>query len=90
MQFVLPYKMPTLYLSFGFCIRYHAANVITGFRINHDCLKEIEAFYSQKKRAKRTHVKGMDEFLNIELPELGKKQQSEKERSMSKRRSGCR
>lgn len=64
-QFFLPHKTPTSYLSQGFYTWYHATNVIIDFRINHDCLKEIESFYSKKRGAKRTRVKGIDEFLSL-------------------------
>lgn len=33
--------------------------------MNNDCMKEIKAYYSKKKSAKRTHLRGMDEFLNL-------------------------
>lgn len=31
----------------------------------HDCMREIEAYYSQKKTDKRMRLIGMDEFLNL-------------------------
>lgn len=34
--------------------------------INHSYCKEIYAFYSQRKGAKRVCVKGLDEYLDVE------------------------
>lgn len=64
-QFILPHKMPNLSISLGFCTWYHTANAITGFCMNHDCIKEIEGYYFRKKSDERSRFSGMDEFLNL-------------------------
>lgn len=64
-QLTLPHKIFNLSLSLCFCTWYHAANVITSFCMNHDYIREIEAYYLQKKSEKQIHLKGMGEFLNL-------------------------
>lgn len=33
--------------------------------MNHGCMREIEGYFSQNKSDKKTHLKGMDKFLNL-------------------------
>lgn len=79
-QFTVPHKMPKnspfltrcpTYLSLSFCTWYHAANAITSFYMNHDCMKEIKAYYSTKKSAKRSRLWGIYEFLNSKYDDEG-------------------
>lgn len=50
-------------MSLEFCSWHHNINTTAAtFSINHSCMKEIEAFYSQRKGAKVIRVQDLDEF----------------------------
>jgi len=37
------------------------------YNINNTCIKGIKAMFQAKKGSKKTYLKGMDEFLQVEL-----------------------
>lgn len=55
-----------LYVSWVLFLRLYCQHHSHQFSLNHVCLNEIEAFYSQRKGAKIVRVRGMDEFLTID------------------------
>ena len=36
------------------------------YNINSTCIKEIKALYNNRKNSKKTHLRGMDKFLEAE------------------------
>lgn len=56
-----------------------ANSEVPNFTINHSCCNEIKAFYSLCKGAKRIHVNGMEEYLDLEAKSLNSGDSSEEE-----------
>jgi len=43
------------------------ADSVLGYNTNNTCIRQIKAIFQVKKGSKNTHLKGMDEFLQVEL-----------------------
>ena len=68
MQYLCPItqKTPNSYITLDFCMWYAIATSVPEYNINSMCIKEIKAMYSSKKNSKKTHLKDMNEFLEVE------------------------
>ena len=63
----LPQKIPNSCSSLRLCAWYVIADSVPEYNINNNCIRRIKAMFQAKKGSKYTRLKGMDEFLQIEL-----------------------
>ena len=64
--FDLPQKIPNFYGTLSFCTWYAIAVLVPGYNVNYTCIKDIKALNNTRKSSMKTHLRGMDEFLEAE------------------------